>query len=206
MDKLFDGIKEFRRSDFQEHRDLFLKIGGKQEPHTLFIGCSDSRVVPALITRALPGDLFVIRNIANIVPPYRQSAEYLATTSAIEFAVQVLKVENIVVCGHSNCGGCSLITAGNISGSEIPHTMKWLELAGKVREEIDNAGIEDKAEKAWRTEQMNIVEQMNHLCSYPYIKEKYRNGELSIMGWYYIIETGEVYNYNRDTSLFEKIE
>lgn len=206
MDKLFDGVKSFSRSDFLKYRELFKKIGHEQHPHTLFIGCSDSRVVPELITKALPGDLFVIRNIANIVPLYRESTEYLATTSAIEFAVNVLQVESIVVCGHSNCGGCSLITDIDHSENNIPHTMKWLELADNVKRVIENENIADKVEKAWRTEQLNIVQQMNHLCTYPYIKQRYKEGKLSIMGWYYILETGEVLNYNKSKSLFEKIE
>ena len=107
MEKLFKGIARFRREDFESHRQLFKELGRKQQPHTLFIGCSDSRVVPELITRTRPGELFMIRNVANIVPPYRKTEDFAGTTSAIEYAVHVLDVEAIVVCGHSNCGGCA---------------------------------------------------------------------------------------------------
>ncbi len=206
MDELFDGIKEFNTKDFHEHKDLFEKIGRKQTPHTLFIGCSDSRVVPSLITKTLPGELFIVRNIANVVPYYRLAEEYLATTSAIEYAVQVLEVDNIVVCGHSNCGGCNALFENEKNLDRLPHTKHWLELSGRVKEKIEASGITDPREREWMTEQLNIIEQMNHLITYPYIKEKYRERSINIYGWYYIIETGEVFNYDKDRKEFLRVE
>jgi len=159
MDSLFDGVKEFNANDFIEHKDLFKKIGRNQEPHTLFIGCSDSRVVPSLITKTLPGELFVIRNIANIVPQYRSSEEFLATTSAIEYAIKILNVSTILICGHSNCGGCNALYMNEASAKEIPHTQKWLELAKNVRNKMIRLKIADLTVREWMTEQLNIVEQ-----------------------------------------------
>ncbi len=205
-DYLFDGVKAFNATDYHDHRELFEKIGRGQNPHTLFIGCSDSRIVPNLITKTLPGELFVVRNIANLVPWYRESEEFLATTSAIEYAVKALNVENIVVCGHSNCGGCNALWLEGNQGADIPHTKKWLELARRVKDKIVSDGVTDPAEREWQTEQLNIVEQMNHLVTYPYIKERYRAGKLNILGWYYIIETGEIFNYDKETREFKKIE
>ena len=206
MDSLFDGVKEFNANDFLENKTLFEKIGRSQEPHTLFIGCSDSRIVPSLITKTLPGELFVIRNIANLVPPYRTSDEFLATTSAIEYSVKILNVSTILICGHSNCGGCNALYMDEARGAEIPHTRKWLELAKNVRSKMLKLKIADPAVREWMTEQLNIVEQMNHLLSYPYIREKYNKGELNILGWYYIIGTGEVFNYQKNENKFVKIE
>ncbi len=206
MQSLFDGVKEFNSNDFFEHEELFQKIGRTQEPHTLFIGCSDSRVVPNLITKTLPGELFVIRNIANIVPVYRKSEEFLATTSAIEYAVKILNISTILVCGHSNCGGCNALFMDEKSGNEIPHTRKWLELAKNVKDKMVKLRIADPAVREWMTEQLNIVEQMNHLLTYPYIAEKYAAGEIEILGWYYIIETGEVFDYDKKEKKFKKIE
>lgn len=206
MQSLFDGVKEFNTNDFFEHQELFERIGRSQEPHTLFIGCSDSRVVPNLITKTLPGELFVIRNIANLVPLYRESDEFLATTSAIEYSVKVLNVSTILICGHSNCGGCNALFMDENSNINIPHTRKWLELAKNVKIKIDELSIDDNLIREWMTEQLNIVEQMNHLLTYPYILEKYKNGELDILGWYYIIETGEVFNYDRVLNKFIKIQ
>ena len=206
MDSLFDGVKEFNANDFLDNKALFEKIGRSQEPHTLFIGCSDSRIVPNLITKTLPGELFVIRNIANLVPPYRTSDEFLATTSAIEYSVKILNVSTILICGHSNCGGCNALYMDEARGAEIPHTRKWLELAKNVRRKMLKLKIADPAVREWMTEQLNIVEQMNHLLSYPYIREKYNKGELNILGWYYIIGTGEVFNYQKNENKFVKIE
>lgn len=206
MDSLFDGVKEFNANDFLDNKALFEKIGRSQEPHTLFIGCSDSRIVPNLITKTLPGELFVIRNIANLVPPYRTSDEFLSTTSAIEYSVKILNVSTILICGHSNCGGCNALYMDEARGAEIPHTRKWLELAKNVRSKMLKLKIADPAVREWMTEQLNIVEQMNHLLSYPYIREKYNKGELNILGWYYIIGTGEVFNYQKNENKFVKIE
>jgi carbonic anhydrase len=206
MEYLFEGVKEFNAKDFLEHKDLFSSIGKKQKPHTLFIGCSDSRIVPNLITNTLPGELFVVRNIANIVPLYRETEEYVATTSCIEYAVKVLEIDNIIVCGHSNCGGCNALLKSEEELADLPHTRKWLELARRVRDRVEQEKIESAEEREWRTEQLNVIEQMNHLITYPYIKERYRRNEIKIFGWYYIIETGEVFNYDKDARAFLKIE
>jgi len=204
LEKLLKGIVKFRKGDFITHRELFNKLKNEQNPHTLFIGCSDSRLVPNLIAQTLPGELFEVRNIANIVPPYRISQEHLATTSAIEYAVTVLGVDTIVVCGHSNCGGCKLIYTKAANLSEAPHTRKWMELAGDVRNKILNEGDqEDQAKIEWMTEQLNVVEQLKNLLTYPCIREKYQKKEIDIQGWYYIIETGEVFIYNKDKGEFE---
>lgn len=206
MQNLFDGVKEFLANDYLDMKRHFLELGKGQQPHTLFVGCSDSRIVPNLITKTLPGELFVIRNIANLIPVYRDSEEFLATTSAVEYAVQMLAVENIIICGHSNCGGCRAVYMSDEQTASIPHTRRWVQLMQKVRDKVIELKPIDEAERDLQTEQLNIVQQMNHLLSYPYIREKYRAGTLNILGWYYIIETGEVFNYNIKKRVFEKIE
>jgi carbonic anhydrase len=206
MENLFAGVKNFNSIDFLMHKEHFQKISKTQKPHTLFIGCSDSRVVPSLITKTLPGELFVIRNIANLVPNYRVSKEFLATTSSIEYAVKILNVSNIIVCGHSNCGGCKAIFMNDEAKKKIPHTAKWLELSVNVKEKILAENIENDDEREVKTEMLNIVEQMNHLLSYPYIHDQFLNNKLNILGWYYIIQTGEVFNYNKNNLVFEKIQ
>ena len=197
MDKLLKGIVKFKQSDFEDHKELFSSLGDKQNPHTLFITCSDSRLVPSMITQTLPGELFIVRNIANLVPPYRIADEYLSTTAAIEYAVQVLAVENIIVCGHSNCGGCELLHNERAESLNIPNASKWMELAAPVRKTvIDALDGEDLSARSWLTEQANVLEQMKHLLSYPFIRDLYVKNRLRIRGWHYIIDTGEIFEYD----------
>jgi carbonic anhydrase len=206
MDKLFRGIMEFRREEFERHRELFLELGRRQKPHTLFIGCSDSRVVPNLITGSAPGELFIVRNVANIVPPYRKTEEYVATTSAVEYAVLSLGVDTIVVCGHSNCGGCAILNKPAEELTHLPHVRKWLEVSYEVKGRVDRLMTGDTPEeREWLTEQVNVLVQMKNLLTYPYVREKYERNELKILGWHYLIETGEIYNFNDETQLFELI-
>jgi carbonic anhydrase len=207
MDKLFKGIAQFREEEFESHRELFQELGRKQKPHTLFIGCADSRVVPDLITRTMPGELFTVRNVANIVPPHRETVDFAGTTSAIEYAVQVLEVENIVVCGHSNCGGCSAMHKSPEELAHLPNVRRWLEISKEVRGRVDRQmKTGSTEEREWLTEQINILVQMRNLLTYPYISERYKKGTLNIYGLYYIIETGEIFNFNDATEAFELVE
>jgi len=206
MEKILKGVVEFRKHDFEKHKALFQQLGDKQQPHTLFIGCSDSRVDPNLITRSLPGELFIIRNVANIVPQYRESVEYLATTSAVEYAVQALNVKHIVVCGHSNCGGCAALYLPEKAFQTMPHTRRWLEQSQVVRLRVEqNPEASDPAKKGWLTEQENVVQQLKNLFSYPFIRERYKEGKLKIQGWYYIISTGQVLAYQPEKGYFEEL-
>ena len=203
MDKLLKGIQHFREEGYEAHKELFRELKDVQKPHTLFITCSDSRIDPNMITGTLPGELFIVRNIANIVPPYREWADYAGTTSAVEYAVLALGVENIILCGHSNCGGCAagLDPEGRLEG--LPHTRKWLELIRPVSDRIvrefrgEEAGV-----RQWLMEQANVVLQLKNLMSYPYIREGVASGRLQLSGWHYIIETGEVFIYDSQRGAF----
>ena len=207
MEKLFKGVAKFRQDDFEAHKDLFESLGRTQKPHTLFIGCADSRVVPDLITRTMPGELFTVRNIANIVPPYRQTQEYAGTTSSIEYAVLSLDVENIVVCGHSNCGGCAAMNQSPEELAHLPNVRRWLEISREVRGRVDRQmEVECPEKREWLTEQINILVQMRNLLTYPYVRERYEQGNLNIYGWYYIIETGEIFNFNDQSEIFELVD
>ena len=203
MQKLLDGIVKFKRSDFESHKDLFKQLKSKQKPHTLFISCSDSRIDPNLITGTLPGELFIVRNIANLVPPYREAEEFLSTTAAIEYAVNALEVENIIVCGHSNCGGCAAALNPDKIKTALPHTKKWLELTGPVTERVlSEIPSEEPEAREWMMEQANVIEQLKHLLSYPYIRDRVQSDKLILSGWHYIIETGEVFIYDKTEEEF----
>ncbi len=206
MKKLFKGIMKFRREEYVSHRELFQTLGRRQKPHTLFIGCSDSRVVPNLITRTRPGELFTVRNVANLVPPFRDTSDYVATTSAIEYSVLALGVETIVICGHSNCGGCSALHLPEEDLAGLPHVKKWLEISREVPERVARLAVEHTdSEREWLTERVNVLVQMRNLLSYPFIAERVEQDRLEILGWHYIIETGEIYNFNDQLGVFELV-
>ena len=200
MRELFEGAVKFKEEDFLSHKELYENLGKKQNPHTLFIGCVDSRVVPNLITNTLPGDLFVVRNVGNIVPPYTDNTKmrsgYLATTSAIEYALSILNIKNIIICGHSNCGACSAIFEKKGKLDSTPYVQKWLELLEPVKAKVSALKPESYSKKIWLCEQINVEYQLENLMTYPFVEEKFDLGELNIYGWYYIIETGEILNYN----------
>ncbi len=203
MRDLLKGIINFREEDYDAHKELFNTLKGQQDPHTLFISCCDSRVDPNMITKSLPGELFIVRNIANIVPPFRKTEDYVATTSAIEYAVLMLEVENIIVCGHSNCGGCAACLKPEGFLDKMPHTKKWLELCYPIKDKIfDNIDEHDHSKREWIMEQANIVEQLKHLLTYPYVRERIESGKLEINGWHYIIETGEIFIYDKVSGEF----
>lgn len=207
MEKLIKGLVKFKAEDFEAYSNVFNELKDKQNPHTLFIGCSDSRVVPTLITNAMPGELFLLRNIANIVPPYRDEDQYFGTQAVIEYAVNVLNVKDIVVCGHSNCGGCNaLLNYHSKDFSNIKSVKKWLSLGLPALNKLDEIAKEKSLPiKEWMIEQLNIIEQIKNLLTYPYIAEKYENKKINIHGWYYIIEKGIIFSYNKETNFFEPI-
>ncbi|NLL28295.1 MAG: carbonic anhydrase [Bacteroidales bacterium] len=208
--KLFDGIRGFKANEHIPRKEFFSQISNHQNPHTLFIGCSDSRVIPNLVTSTIPGELFVVRNIGNFVPFYDKNSEtFVATSAVIEYAVKHLGVTNIVVCGHSNCGGCEALYKSKKDMKQLPHTQKWLELAAPVKKIVEDKlakniiSIEDRSTY---TEQMNVVVQIDHLMKYPYIKKAVKEGKLTIMGWWYHIDEGDVYNYDRKLKRFVKVD
>ncbi len=206
MKKLLDGVIEFKNDFFEEHKDIFENLSNTQNPHTLYIGCSDSRIVPNIITKTMPGELFVVRNIANMVPPYDQNSySFRCTASIIEYAVNMLEVENIVVCGHSNCGGCKALFYPEEKLNQMPFVKEWLTLGYEIRDRVLAKNL-DPAQREFQTEQLNIVKQLENLLTYPFVQSKVESGELKIIGWYYVIETGDVFNYNFNNHKFEIIE
>ncbi|ANV97991.1 carbonic anhydrase [Helicobacter enhydrae] len=204
MEKLIQGAIKFQEEDFLEHQELYESLQRTQNPETLFIGCADSRVVPSKITNTKPGELFVIRNVGNIVPPYAQHNHFISITSAIEYAVMVLNVQNIIVCGHSNCGACQAIY--NDISDETRHLKKWIRLLEPVRHQVDILKPNSFAKRIWLTEQINIEVQVDNLLNYPFIKKKWEEKQLNIFGWYYIIPTGEIMNYDLHTKEFRVIK
>ncbi len=197
------GGIEFMEKYFKENAELFKTLKDSQTPHTLFIGCSDSRVVPNLITNTKPGEMFVIRNIANIIPKYRVSDEFLATTSAIEYALYILNIKDIIICGHSNCGGCAALYYDESKFDKTPNVKTWLKSLDNVKAQVEALGLSNLKKKAWFVERLNIVNSIDNLLTYPGVKEGVKLGKIRIYGWHYIIETGSLFSYDMVTKDFE---
>ena len=207
INKLIQGNKKFRNTTFSNHKEDFdslVKQG--QKPQILFIGCSDSRVVPDLIVDSKPGDMFILRNIGNFVPPHKADHDFHGSSAAIEFAVSALEVKDIIVCGHSYCGACEALFDDTLATKpDLGHVSKWLELGKKAKE---NAILElesnSNTEHLLRiTEKISIKYQLENLLTYPEIFRKVKNGELEIYGWYYKIEDGSIEYYDTESCNFK---
>jgi len=189
-DELLLRLRRFHSDYFPLHQQRFQDLVAEgQHPKTLFIGCSDSRLVPYLLTGAGPGDLFIVRNVGAFVPPYDGSHGLHGTTAAIEFAVLSLKVERIIVCGHSHCGAIRVAYEG--APEEAVALKAWLKLADEAL-----LPVQPSPEAISKTEQRAVVLQLERLMAYPMVRREVEAGSLTLHGWYYIIEDGEIHVFD----------
>jgi carbonic anhydrase len=189
-DELLQRLQHFHADYFPLHQQRFQDLVEQgQRPKTLFIGCSDSRLVPYLITGTGPGELFIVRNVGALVPPYDGSHGLHGTMAGIEFAVLQLKVERIVVCGHTHCGAIRAAYEG--VPDEARALKSWLEL---VKEAV--LPVRPSAEAMLRTEQRSVVLQLERLMDYPMVRREVEAGRLTLHGWHYVIEDGEVHVFD----------
>lgn len=206
--KIFaDGNDTFQKTYFKKHEAQLLNlVKNGQNPRALFIGCSDSRVIPDLIVQSSPGDLFVIRNVGNFVAPYKPDEDFHSTAAGIEYAVGVLQVSEIIICGHSHCGAIAALYQSSCDTSMI-HTAKWLTLGEKAKSmAIVALGDNTPHEELLRaTEHLSIVTQIENLLTYPYVKKLVDEDKLFIHGWYYDIETGGIEYYDPDSYQFRPL-
>jgi carbonic anhydrase len=195
MKKLIKGLREFKSSYFPSHQELFEQLSHGQKPRVLFITCSDSRVDPNLITQAGLGELFVIRNAGNIIPPF--GATNGGEGATIEYAVQALDIRQIIICGHSHCGAMKGLMKLNSLAEEMPLVHNWLKYAEATRRVVlDNYSQYQGEELLEIMIAENILTQIENLRTYPVIHSKLYQGQLSIYAWIYHIETGEVLAYD----------
>lgn len=202
-----DGNETFQQTYFKKHEaQLLTLVKEGQNPRALFIGCSDSRVIPDLIVQSNPGDLFVIRNVGNFVAPYKPDEDFHSTAAGIEYAVNVLEVSEIIICGHSHCGAIEALYKNSCDTSMV-HTAKWLTLGEKAKKMALLAlGEQAKKEDLLRaTEHLSIVTQIENLLTYPYVKKLVNEDKLFIHGWYYDIETGGIEYYDPDSYQFRPL-
>lgn len=208
IDTLIEGNLTFQNSSFKYFKkDYETLVKHGQSPGVLFIGCSDSRVVPDLIVNSKPGDMFILRNVGNFVPPFKSDNDYHGTAAAIEYAVSILNVKHIIVCGHSHCGACQALYQEFDDDIGLIHVRKWLELGGKAKRDVLEKFSETLTqEEIYRTtEKVSILYQLQNLFTYPEVKKRIEEKKLEIHGWYYRIEDGMIETYNQSKKCFEKM-
>jgi carbonic anhydrase len=207
LEKYAKGNELFR-AYFKKNKEELLKlVKNGQKPRALFIGCADSRVIPDMILQTNPGDLFVLRNVGNFVPPYSPDDDFHATASGIEYAVSVLKVQEIIICGHSYCGACAALYE-DIQDPSLTHTKRWLSLGEKAKKSaiLSLGSNADKDALLRLTEKLSIIDQIENILTYPKVKEGFENGDIHIHGWYYYIENGKIEYYDADSYEFVPLD
>ncbi len=204
MRKLLEGIRQFQTDVFRHKQPLFERLHKGQEPVAMFITCSDSRVVPNLLAQADPGDLFVLRNAGNLVPPYPTHTSGEAAT--IEYAVRVLRVPDIIVCGHSQCGAVNALLDRS-STESLPAVRRWLSHAERTLEIMESSygDLTDPAERLSKAIEVNVLVQMLNVYSQPSVVAAVQRRELAVHAWVYHFEIGQVRAFNPDTETFEPL-
>jgi len=209
MRNLIMGIVDFRERMRPKYAERFRELALGQKPDTLFITCSDSRVVPDLLASTHPGDLFTMRNVGNLIPP--ATGEGLSTcdiseASAIEYAVLAVKVSNIVVCGHSECGAMKAMLARNPK-LKAPNLERWLHHASTAVFRLEHEGALDPELKPHdQLSQLNVLVQLEHLMTYPLVRRQVVAGALMLGGWWFDVAKGDTYAYLRERRSFALID
>lgn len=200
MEKLVEGFKKFQREVFGAKRELFSRLSESQVPRALFITCSDSRIDPTLLTQAEPGELFILRNAGNIVPSYGETMG--GSTATIEYAVAVLGVKHVIVCGHTDCGVMRALLHPE-SVEDLPAVKNWMIQAETTRRMVrENYADLQGEELLVTTIQENVRIQLDHLRTHPTVAVRLRRGTLALHGWVYSIPTGDIWAYDEHKDVF----
>jgi carbonic anhydrase len=203
--KFIHGFKRFQDSYFCGGADEFERLRSGQNPRALVIGCSDSRVDPAILMDCAPGDLFVVRNVANLVPPHESDSSHHGVSAALEYAVRVLRVEHVIVMGHSSCGGIQALMRQDCAqaGEYLP---RWIAIGERAREQVLGA-LPDKPphlqERA--CEPAAIPVSLENLLTFPWVRDRVEAGNLLLHGWYFDLERGELLSYLPQSGQFEPL-
>lgn len=206
MEKLIQGIVDFRNNLTQEKRNLFAELALGQKPDTLFIACSDSRVVPNLFASTNPGDLFVLRNIGNLIPPHQSTHEDKSVLAVVEFAVHNLMVSDIIICGHSECGAMLALING-VDAQCCSHLDSWLHYGeGSLKRLEEGMTLDVTLSRHNQLSQINVLQQLENLMSYDFIAEKVNSQKIRLHGWWFDIAQADVYSYEKEVKRFVLID
>lgn len=208
MEKIIKGVIDFRKNVYPEHKDLFGTLASGQSPEILFVTCSDSRIDPNLMTGSAPGDLFICRNAGNIIPPH--SNETGGMTASVEYAVAVLGVRHIIICGHTDCG--AITGALNLNKLEgLPHVKEWLGHCRSAMEIVrERNGIPSNQcvghEHLDEAIEENVLQQVQHIRTHPVVAAKMATGKVQVHGWIYDIKTGQVRCCDQNSTTFRDFD
>jgi carbonic anhydrase len=205
QEKLFAGFKRFKKQYFGDDSHLYDSMKNGQPAKTLMVACCDSRVDPAILTDCDPGDLFTIRNVANLVPPCEDGGHFHGTSAALEFAVNSLEVENIIVMGHANCGGINALWHDDGS-TQSQFINSWVSIAQPAKERVLQALPTETSQKQIKTcEQQAVLVSLENLLTFPCIRKRVEDGSLSLHGWYFDIPAGDLLSYDSVTEQFKLV-
>lgn len=196
---LLDGYNRFFQKYFKEKPELYAKLLFGQSPETLFLACCDSRIDPAILTSAEPGQLFVVRNIANYVPSYVSRSLESEAMTAIEFAVCNLRVKSIIVLGHQNCAGVEAIASEGSQQSLAGFPVVWREQRARLLDCVKETYCRENSGKF---EKANLELACHDLLTYPFIQERVAQKNLTVAGWYFYLETGVIKVYDPEQKIF----
>lgn len=207
IDYLESGYKRFRTKYFEdENNQAFKHLKTGQSPKTLVIACSDSRVDPALLMDCAPGDLFVVRNVANLVPPFEDAKEsYHGTSAALEFGTCGLQVENILILGHSMCGGITSLFQKDQNIENRDFVNKWMEITGNITNHKSIDPNEELGIKADKCSRLGIKKSLDNLLTFPFINERVQSNKLQLHGWYFDIRTGKIEAFDKESDSFKEL-
>ena len=207
---LTDGYYRFRRNELNGHRDLYAKLASEgQKPPVMMIGCSDSRAAPETIFNAAPGDIFVVRNVANFVPPYSTSGENHSVSSALEFAVQALGARDVVVMGHAKCGGIAAFRQ-QITGtpsqplSDGNFVGKWIDQFKPLADRLSDMESKTAEELQWILETESVRQSIDNLKAFPFVSSLIESGDLRIHGAWFDLSNGELWTLDNNSGEFAK--
>jgi carbonic anhydrase len=208
MEKLIAGVHRFQKHYRREHWELFKRLAEHgQKPEALFITCCDSRVDPVVITQGKPGDLFIVKNIGNFVPPHSESSpDGTGVAAAVEYAVEHLHVRDIIVCGHSDCGAMKALYRDRSHYVGTPHIHDWLRHGDRTIEVVArNYPARSPAERLAITSEENVLIQVENLRTYPVVRKNAREGKLHVHAWFFDIGEGQIYTYVPGKEQFEPV-
>ena len=205
LQKFIDGFQDFQDNYFGQDDSSFATLKHGQEPSTMVIGCSDSRVDPGMLLGCEPGDIFVARNVANLVPPYEEDGGYHGVSAALEFAVCHLKVKHVIILGHSFCGGIKTLMKEDFNPEAKGFLARWISLALPVKTDVllklPNSSAKTRQRAA---EQYSIMLSLDNLMTFPFVQQAVEKNELKLIGWYFDLEAGDLFEYDAEDGIFKK--